>query len=173
MPGFGGNDRVTLPPKPFNVLCYLAERPGKLITKDELFEAVWPKLHISESSPNVAINALRAALGDDLKAPHYIETVTRRGYRFIAPVVAAQPQKPESVFLALSRPHLWVGRTGLIEDSMVCFNWRQRGIGGSAFVTGEEGIGKTTLDISRFNVAFAYCSAAVSSILERTKPFCL
>jgi DNA-binding winged helix-turn-helix (wHTH) protein len=75
-----GNDRVTLPPKPFNVLCHLAGRPGKLVTKDELLEAVWPKLHISESSLSVAINALRSALGDDSKAPHYIETVTRRGY---------------------------------------------------------------------------------------------
>jgi DNA-binding winged helix-turn-helix (wHTH) protein len=75
-----GNDRVTLPPKPFNVLCHLAGRPGKLVTKDELLEAVWPKLHISESSLSVAINALRSALGDVSKAPHYIETVTRRGY---------------------------------------------------------------------------------------------
>jgi DNA-binding winged helix-turn-helix (wHTH) protein len=80
-----GQERVVLAPKPFEVLCCLVERPGELVTKDELFDAVWSDLHVSESSLTVAINALRSALGDDRQAPHYIETVTRRGYRFIAP----------------------------------------------------------------------------------------
>jgi tetratricopeptide (TPR) repeat protein len=123
----------------------LAEHPGKLVTKDELLEAVWPNLHISESSLNVAINALRSALGDDSKAPHYIETVTRRGYRFIAPVVAERPQESEPPWLASSRPHLWVGRTGPIEDLEDCFRRAAAGRRQLVFVTGEAGIGKTTL----------------------------
>jgi DNA-binding winged helix-turn-helix (wHTH) protein len=140
-----GSDRITLPPKPFNVLCHLAERPGELVTKDELLEAVWPKLHISESSLSVAINALRAALGDDSKAPHYIETVTRRGYRFVASVADARPQESEPVFLASSRSQLWVGRTGAIEQLESLFQRAEAGNRQLVFVTGEAGIGKTTL----------------------------
>ena len=83
-----GQDRVVLAPKPFEVLCCLVERPGELVTKDELLATVWSDLHVSKSSLTVAINALRSALGDDRQAPHYIETVTRRGYRFIASVRA-------------------------------------------------------------------------------------
>jgi DNA-binding winged helix-turn-helix (wHTH) protein len=140
-----GSDRITLPPKPFNVLCHLAERPGELVTKDELLEAVWPKLHISESSLSVAINALRAALGDDSKAPHYIETVTRRGYRFVASVAAAKPQESEPVFLASSRSQLWVGRAGPIDELESLFQEAEAGNRQLVFVTGEAGIGKTTL----------------------------
>ena len=83
-----GQDRVVLAPKPFELLCCLVERPGELVTKDELLDTVWSDLHVSESSLTVAMNALRSALGDDRLAPNYIETVTRRGYRFIASVHA-------------------------------------------------------------------------------------
>ena len=81
-----GHDRVALPPKPFEVLCCLIKQAGQLVTKDELLDTVWPNLHVTESSLSVSINALRVALGDDAKAPRYIETAMRRGYRFIAPV---------------------------------------------------------------------------------------
>lgn len=140
-----GSDRILLPPKPFNVLCHLAERPGELVTKDELLEAVWPKIHISESSLSVAINALRAALGDDSKDPHYIETVTRRGYRFVASVAAPKPQDSEPGFLASSSPQLWVGRSGPIEKLEDLYQTAAAGSRQLVFVTGEAGIGKTTL----------------------------
>ena len=84
-----GHDRVVLAPKPFEVLCCLVERAGELVTKDDLLDIVWSDLHVSESSLSVAMNALRAALGDDRLAPNYIETVPRRGYRFVASVTAA------------------------------------------------------------------------------------
>jgi DNA-binding winged helix-turn-helix (wHTH) protein len=60
-----GDARVALAPKPFEVLCRLVDRPGELLTKDELLDAVWSSLHVSDSSLSVAINALRLALGDD------------------------------------------------------------------------------------------------------------
>src|SRR5262245_23923486 len=81
-----GEARVPLPPKPFEVLCCLTARAGQLVTKDELLDAVWSNLEVSESSLSASVNALRIALGDDAKTPRYIETVTPRGYRFIAPV---------------------------------------------------------------------------------------
>ena len=91
-----GQDRIALPPKPFGVLCYLVEHAGALATKDELLDAVWGNLHVTESSLSVSINALRLALGDDPKSPRFVETVTRRGYRFIAPVTVSSAARPDA-----------------------------------------------------------------------------
>lgn len=75
---------VTLPPKPFGVLCALARRPGCLVTKDALLEMVWGHCFVTESALKTAISEVRAALDDDPKHPRHIETISRRGYRFIA-----------------------------------------------------------------------------------------
>jgi DNA-binding winged helix-turn-helix (wHTH) protein len=75
---------VPLAPKPFAVLCALARTPGMLVTKNALLDAVWGHRFVTESVLKTAISEVRAALGDDPKEPRYIETVSRRGYRFIA-----------------------------------------------------------------------------------------
>jgi predicted ATPase/DNA-binding winged helix-turn-helix (wHTH) protein len=77
---------VDLAPKPWAVLVYLAEHTGLLVSKDELLDAVWGHRHVSDSVLKVAINSLRSKLGDEPASPKYIETVARRGYRFIASV---------------------------------------------------------------------------------------
>jgi tetratricopeptide (TPR) repeat protein len=119
-----------------------------------LFDAVWSDLHVSESSLTVAMNALRAALGDDRQAPHYIETVTRRGYRFIASVSALQPSEVEQEFeedsslsddSADHRRRWRVGRTAPLEILDSALQQVQAGYRRIVFVTGEAGIGKTTL----------------------------
>jgi DNA-binding winged helix-turn-helix (wHTH) protein len=74
---------IALPPKAFGVLCALARRPGQLVTKDALLDAVWGHQHVSESVLKTTISALRVALADDAKQPRIIETAARRGYRFI------------------------------------------------------------------------------------------
>ena len=74
---------VLLPPKAFAVLCTLARTPGVLVTKNDLLDAVWGHQHVSESVLKTTISELRAALGDDAKQPKFIETASRRGYRFI------------------------------------------------------------------------------------------
>jgi DNA-binding winged helix-turn-helix (wHTH) protein/tetratricopeptide (TPR) repeat protein len=149
-----GQDRVVLAPKPFEVLCCLVARAGELVTKDELFDAVWSDLHVSESSLTVAMNALRAALGDDRQAPCYIETVTRRGYRFIAPVRSVQPsdvEQPREENTPVSdertdqRRRWRVGRTAPLEVVDSVLQQVQAGNRQIVFVTGEAGIGKTTL----------------------------
>jgi DNA-binding winged helix-turn-helix (wHTH) protein len=148
-----GPERVALPPKPFGVLCYLIERAGELVTKEELLDAVWRNLHVTESSLSVSINAVRLALGDESKAPRYIETVTRRGYRFIAPLSLSVRLKPDAARplnapLAASRPgscpHLWVGREAALATMDRLFERAARGERQIVFVTGEGGIGKTT-----------------------------
>jgi DNA-binding winged helix-turn-helix (wHTH) protein len=87
-----GGRPVPLPPRPFAVLCALARSPGMLVTKDALIDVVWGHRFVSESVLKTAISEVRAALGDDSKQPRYIETVSRRGYRFIATQASEQPQ---------------------------------------------------------------------------------
>ena len=83
---------VPLAPKPFAVLCALARNPRALVTKNALLDAVWGHRFVTESVLKSAISEVRAALGDDPKQPRYIETVSRRGYRFIAAPAGAQAQ---------------------------------------------------------------------------------
>jgi DNA-binding winged helix-turn-helix (wHTH) protein/tetratricopeptide (TPR) repeat protein len=78
-----GRAPVPLTPKAFDVLHYLASRPDRLVTKEELLSAVWPDVVVSDASVKVCVREIRKALDDGPKAPRYIETVHRRGYRFI------------------------------------------------------------------------------------------
>ena len=83
---------VSLPPKPFAVLCTLARTPQMLVTKNDLLDAVWGHRFVTESVLKSAISEVRAALADDPRQPRYIETVSRRGYRFIGAPTAASSQ---------------------------------------------------------------------------------
>lgn len=80
---------VHLRPRTWDVLCHLAERPGRLVTKDELLDAVWSDAVVTEGTLTNSIRELRAALGDDARSPRFIETVHRRGFRFVADVVSS------------------------------------------------------------------------------------
>jgi DNA-binding winged helix-turn-helix (wHTH) protein len=88
---------VALAPKPFAVLCALARAPRTLVTKDALLDAVWGHRFVTESVLKTAISEVRAALDDDPKQPRYIETVSRRGYRFIAAAAGAPAQRAAAV----------------------------------------------------------------------------
>ena len=87
-----GND-VPLAPRVFAVLCELARTPQMLVTKNALLDAVWGHRFVSESVLKTAISEVRAALDDDPKQPRYIETVSRRGYRFIAATIDESAQR--------------------------------------------------------------------------------
>jgi DNA-binding response OmpR family regulator len=82
---------LNVPPKAFAVLCHLARNANRLVTKEDLLDAVWGHRHVSESVLKTTINVLRAQLGDDPRSPRYIETANRRGYRFVAPVTPLSP----------------------------------------------------------------------------------
>lgn len=78
---------VRLPQKPFQVLAALLERPGELVTREELRAKLWPRTVVDfDNGLNAAVNKLREALEDSAEHPRFIETLPRRGYRFIAPV---------------------------------------------------------------------------------------
>jgi DNA-binding winged helix-turn-helix (wHTH) protein len=86
-----GDARIRLQEQPFQILQLLRARPGAVVTRDELRDRLWPNGTFVdfEHSLNAAVKRLRAALGDNAKAPRYIETLPRRGYRWIpAPAVA-------------------------------------------------------------------------------------
>src|SRR5215472_12100371 len=82
-----GQERVAIPPKPYDILRYLVENPGRLITQDEFLEKLWPEIYVNPELIRKYILDIRKILGDRPDKPEFIETVTKRGYRFIALVV--------------------------------------------------------------------------------------
>ncbi|MDX2154286.1 MAG: AAA family ATPase [Bryobacteraceae bacterium] len=137
-----GDERVHLTPKAFAVLRYLVERAGRLVTQHELLEALWPGTFVQPEVLKSQILDVRAALGDRAKDPLFIETVQRRGYRFIAEV-----REPATAAAGDAGPpgRRLVAREGPMAALQACLakaaeGWRQ-----VVFVTGEQGIGKSTL----------------------------
>ena len=84
-----GGVQISLPPKPFAILRYLVENPGRLITHDELLDALWPETYVQPQVLRTYMLELRKVLGDDAGAPRFIQTLPKRGYCFVAAVVEA------------------------------------------------------------------------------------
>jgi DNA-binding winged helix-turn-helix (wHTH) protein len=108
---------VALAPKPFAVLCALARTPGRLVTKDALLDIVWGHRFVTPSALKTAISELRAALNDDPRQPRYIETVSCRGYRFIA--AAASPPMQGVAVVEREHPES-AGNAGLAALTALC-----------------------------------------------------
>jgi DNA-binding winged helix-turn-helix (wHTH) protein/predicted ATPase len=145
-----GTEPVRLTAKAFAVLCYLVEHAGQLVTKDALFAAAWASAYVSEAALAVCIGEIRRALGDAAQTPQYLETVRGRGYRFVAPVTVsslspepAAAESPEP--MVITRPGLLVGRETELSELQQRWAQVRQGIRQVVFVTGEAGIGKTTL----------------------------
>jgi Tol biopolymer transport system component/DNA-binding winged helix-turn-helix (wHTH) protein len=102
--------RIKLQDQPLLVLASLLERPGQVVTREELKERIWAKDTFVDfdQSLNKAVNRLRAALNDDAGQPRYIETVPRRGYRFVAPMTGLGPddaRMPVVPSVGVEEPH--------------------------------------------------------------------
>jgi predicted ATPase/DNA-binding winged helix-turn-helix (wHTH) protein len=143
-----GSERLDLAPKAFAVLRHLVERPKHLVTKDALLAAAWGDTVVSEAALTSCIRDLRRALDDDSQAPRYIETVHRRGFRFIGPV--ASPSAPSGTRWTApptlpAPPATFVGRDAELGRLCALFGTAAGGDRRLVFVTGEPGIGKTTL----------------------------
>jgi DNA-binding winged helix-turn-helix (wHTH) protein len=143
---------VALAPTPFAVLCALARRPGSLLTKQALLDEVWGHQHVSDSVLKTVISELRTVLNDDSRRPRIIETVSRRGYRFIAPA-AALPADPSiaasaSATRSAQEPS-FIGRAAALDRLQRAWSTACSGKRVVIWVAGEPGIGKTTL-IDRF-----------------------
>ena len=106
---------VPLTPKAFAVLQHLATQPGRLFTKQELLDAVWPGVFVGDAVLKVTIREIRKALGDDAQSPKYIETAHRRGYRLSAePELGAPAAGPAVVPSAPSVPAVHYARSGTV-----------------------------------------------------------
>jgi DNA-binding winged helix-turn-helix (wHTH) protein len=157
---------LALSPKAVAVLWVLASRAGRLVSKDDLFAAVWAGTVVSEGVLTGCVYELRQALGDTANKPRYIETVHRRGYRFLPAVTATPPvpsskswvssssapapdSRPPSPFSPAPGPQplspLFVGREGELAQLRGWFDKAANGERQLVFVAGEPGIGKTTL----------------------------
>ncbi len=110
---------VGLQEQPFRLLLALLDRPAEIVTRAELREKLWGETHVDfEEGLNTAVRKLRDALGDSASNPRFIETLPRRGYRFIAPVESVADPAPEPKALeavrARSRLPLLVGGSGVL-----------------------------------------------------------
>jgi DNA-binding winged helix-turn-helix (wHTH) protein/tetratricopeptide (TPR) repeat protein len=137
------DERVLLTPKAYGVLDYLLKHAGRLVTQDELLDAVWARSHVQPEVLKHHVLEIRKALEDDARSPLYIETLPRRGYRFIAPLGAGSAPPPASDARPLER-HL-VGRSAALATLRECLGQACRGHSQFVSVTGEPGIGKTAL----------------------------
>ncbi|MDX2170559.1 MAG: AAA family ATPase, partial [Deltaproteobacteria bacterium] len=151
-----GEEAVALTPKASAVLrCLVAER-GRLVLKDELLDAVWPDTAVSDASLKVCIREIRRALGDSVAAPRFIATAHRRGYRFIGAVAHAAP----APLVAAAPPRL-IGRDAPLAALRAALQRAAAGERQAVFVTGEIGIGKSSLiealldEVARAGVAIA------------------
>src|SRR5215510_12278133 len=88
-------EAVPLTPKAFDLLLALVERHGRLLEKEELLKKVWPDTFVEESNLSSNISLLRKALGDGENGQRYIETVPKRGYRFVASVKKVEDESKE------------------------------------------------------------------------------
>lgn len=143
---------LSLRPKTYAVLLHLAERPGELVTKRALLDAVWPGVTVTEDVVRQSVGELREAFGDERAAPRFIATVPRRGYRFVARL-ADETTPPELAALASTAspgPERAPERTvvGRERERAKIADWLRAARSGRrqvAFIAGEAGIGKTTL----------------------------
>jgi DNA-binding winged helix-turn-helix (wHTH) protein/tetratricopeptide (TPR) repeat protein len=138
----GEYERVLLAPKAFSVLQYLVEHAHRLVTHNELIEALWPDTFVQPAVLSSHIKDVRSALGDNPKRPRFIETLARRGYRFIAAV--SEGPRPDTVPTRPAKGKL-VGRDlaiAQLQNRLHAMLRHQRQV---VFITGEPGIGKTTL----------------------------
>src|SRR5215469_1125954 len=109
--------RLKLQDQPFKVLSTLLQRPGQVVTREELRELIWPDESFGDfdHAINLAVNKLRSALGDSADVPHLIETLPRRGYRFIAPVESESAPRGSTPAVAkrrldrLTASWAWIG----------------------------------------------------------------
>jgi predicted ATPase len=149
-----GNQQVEVRPRPLSVLRYLAERPGQLLTGEELLKRLWPGIYVTKTVLRVCVHEVRQALREDSAVPRFIETVGRQGYRFIGSVVSgrsvASRPSPEATIQSLitdgsDQATYFVGRERELARLRAAFARTQRRERQMLLLSGEARIGKTTL----------------------------
>jgi DNA-binding winged helix-turn-helix (wHTH) protein/tetratricopeptide (TPR) repeat protein len=155
-----GGREIPLRPKAYALLKHLVDHRGQLVTKQQLLDAVWPGTFVGDAVLKASIRQLREALADDAEAPRYIETSHRRGYRFIAETSATAAPRDEQhpverAMAAIAPPSVGavtltsvegvLGREQEFQKIKRALERMMQGDRQVVFITGEAGIGKTTL----------------------------
>lgn len=148
---------VPLEPAAARVLRYFLENGDRVVSKNELLEAVWNEVFTTEDVLKRAVSQIRRALGDDAQNPRFIETHHRRGYRFIAlraansngesPRSAKSIEKPDTSSGDDPNFDCFVGRRAEIEFLQAEFRRASKGSGQPVLIAGDPGIGKTQLTV--------------------------
>jgi predicted ATPase len=167
---------ITLRPKVFAVLAYLVTHAGQLVTKEMLFDAVWPETVVTDAVLKACIRELRRVLGDTIQTPQFIATVHRRGYRFIASVRSGTSTEDSRQWVGSTEqwpvgnhqprptidrqpPEPIVEREGVLQQLHSWLTMAAQGRRQLVFITGEPGSGKTAVV-----EAFARQAAADSQV---------
>jgi DNA-binding winged helix-turn-helix (wHTH) protein/tetratricopeptide (TPR) repeat protein len=149
---FSGPKLVPLTPKAFETLFVLVENHGRVVDKDTLLKRVWPDTFVEEGSLSRNVSILRKVLGKNAGDQTFIETIPKRGYRFVSPVTQTHDRGAAGISLPL--PPVWAGTLGSMtfvgreseRRSMVeAWEGSKKGQRGVIVVCGEAGIGKTRL----------------------------
>src|SRR5258705_876926 len=114
--------RIRLQEQPFQILTLLLERPGEVVTREQLRQKLWPSDTFVDfdHSLNTAVKKLRQALGDSVETPQFIETLPRIGYRLLVPInahavaTATRPTTQPPPEVSARKPMLWLGIGGLV-----------------------------------------------------------
>jgi Tol biopolymer transport system component/DNA-binding winged helix-turn-helix (wHTH) protein len=160
-----GGVPISLEPKAVNVLAFLVQRPNRLVTKQELFESIWPDTAVTDHALTRVIAQLRRALGDEAREAKYIETVPTRGYRWIRPLAtelspsaavkgtdvsdavgSSQPSPVASSAAAVAPSGTMLSRRSiaalvvlaLAVGALAASMWAQREVGSTAGVTSDD-----------------------------------
>jgi DNA-binding winged helix-turn-helix (wHTH) protein/tetratricopeptide (TPR) repeat protein len=148
-----GEERLPIAPKAFDVLRYLVEHSDRLVTQDEILEALWPDTYVNPEVVKKYVLGIRKVLGDQSEKPAFVATFPRRGYQFIAAVRedAASPfADPKGIEIKTI-----VGREGALAQLCDALKKALEGQRQIIFINGEAGIGKTTLvDVFRKSAAW-------------------
>ena len=139
---WSGRREIRLTPRAAAVLAVLIARAGQPVSRDELFRTVWRDVIVSDAALTACIQELRGAFDDDARRPRFIETRHRRGYRFVATVTPC-PAGADGV--SPSPRALVVGRDRELSELRAHLACAVKGERRIVFVTGEPGIGKTTV----------------------------
>ena len=138
-----GEERLSLPPKAFDVLRYLVEHANRLVTQDEILEALWPEIYVNPEIIKKYVLAIRKVLGDRSDKPAFVATFPRRGYQFIA---AVRDEMGSGLVDAASEGiKNIVGREAALAELGAALKKVMNSQRQIVFITGEAGIGKTTL----------------------------
>jgi DNA-binding winged helix-turn-helix (wHTH) protein/tetratricopeptide (TPR) repeat protein len=137
------DERVFLTPKAFDVLRYLVDHSHRLVSQAEILEALWPETYVNPEGVRKYVQEIRKALGDRPDKPAFIETLPKRGYQFVAQV--ADERSAASLAATTEAHELMVGRGAALAQLNEFLKKGLQGRRQVIFVTGEAGIGKTTL----------------------------